>query len=102
MMIPEQYAAYDCADYFASERFTHGHYDEAAHVTTFYAAEDVTEHTELGLLVVGRPGADGIEWGYRRGESGLWAYYPIGRVFAYLAPTVAALCDGWYAGRITV
>jgi hypothetical protein len=102
MAIPEQYTAYECADYFASERFTHGYFDETSQMTIIYAAADLAEHSELGFLAVGRPGVDGMEWGYRRGESGLWAYYPIGREFMYLAPTVAALVDGWYSGAIVV
>ncbi len=99
-MIPAGYVIYECADYFES-RFVRGFYDELAHLTTFFPAEQLTERTELEFFVVGRPGVDGIEWGYRRGHSGLWAYYPIAGEFVFLAPTVTALFDGWYSGQIT-
>ena len=99
-MIPERFKAYACADYFDSKRFAAGHHDETAHLTTFYAAVDVAERLDSSFLAVGRPGVDGIEWGYRRGKPGLWAYYPITGEFKYLAPTVAALFEGWYSGRI--
>ncbi len=99
-MIPEAYKTYECADYFES-RFVRGYYDESAHLTTFLPTDQLSERTEREFLVVGRPGVDGIEWGYRRGHSGLWAYYPITCEFEYLAPTVTALFDGWYSGQIT-
>ena len=101
-VIPERYQPYACADYFESERFTRGFYDETAQQQTFYPAAELVEHPVLDFLAVGRPGVDGIEWGYRRNEAGLWAYYPITDEFEYLASTVAELFEGWYAGRITV
>ena len=45
---------------------------------------------------------DGINWGYRRGNSGLWAWYPIDAEFRYLAPTTEALLDGWFSGSINM
>ena len=45
---------------------------------------------------------DGIDWGYRRGQAGLWAWYPTDGEFLWLAPTVEALLQGWLAGTITV
>ena len=101
-VIPERYQSYECTAYFESERFTRGFYDEAAHLHTFYPAAELVEHPALGFLAIGRPGVGGIEWGYRRGQTGLWAYYPTTGEFEHLAPTVAELFEGWYAGRITV
>jgi len=101
-VIPERYRVYPCGDYFGSPQFTRGYFDEEAQFTTFYAAADVVEYPALGFLAIGGPGVDGIEWGYRCGESGLWAYYPITSEFVYLAPTVAALFEGWSSGRINV
>lgn len=100
-MIPEAFKTYNCADYFES-RFIHGFYDEQAHLTIILPVDQLSERSDLHFLVVGRPGVDGIEWGYRHGHSGLWAYYPISRKFEFLAPTVTALFDGWYSGQITV
>lgn len=102
MKIPEQFTDYDCRDYFDSDKFTHGHYDQHAHCWTFHAAADVREHPEVRFLAIGGPGCDGIEWGYRKGQSGLWAFYPIEHRFELLAPTLAELFDGWYSQRITV
>ena len=52
--------------------------------------------------MIGRPGVDGIEWGYRRGLRGLWAHYPIENRFVHLASTAQELRDGYASGRITV
>jgi hypothetical protein len=55
---------------------------------------------EISLLAVGGPGVDGIPWGYRRGEPGLWAYYPIEMEFTYVAATVTALVETWASGKL--
>jgi hypothetical protein len=102
MEIPERLKGYDCRDYFDSEKFTRGRYDERAQFWTFYAASDVREYPELEFLAVGSPGCDGIEWGYRKGQPGLWAFYPIEQRFESLAPTLAELFDGWNSDRIAV
>ena len=102
MEIPEQFKDYDCRDYFDSDKFTRGFYDEHAQFWTFYAAAAVVEHPELEFLAVGAPGCDGLEWGYRKGHTGLWVFYPIEQRFQLLAPTLAELFDGWYSERITV
>jgi hypothetical protein len=56
---------------------------------------EVYEDTELEFLVVGRSGSDGIDFGFRKGYSGLWAFYPIDQEFRPVASTVAELVDGW-------
>ena len=45
---------------------------------------------------------DGIGFGYRRGEDGIWAYYPMEDTYKYLAPTVARFLDDWFAEKLTV
>jgi hypothetical protein len=102
MEIPERFKDYDCRDYFDSDKLTRGCFDERAQLWTFYAAADVSEHPELEFLAVGRPGCDGLEWGYRKRKPGLWVFYPIERRFRFIAPTLAQLFDGWYSERITV
>lgn len=67
MEIPEHLEGFKCSDFFSSERFTRGFYDETACLWTFYPVEDLPEHPALEFLAVGRPGGDGIEWGYRKG-----------------------------------
>jgi hypothetical protein len=65
-------------------------------------AADVEEREPSGSLVVGRPGVDAIEFGYRKGLRGLWAYYPIDQEFVLMAPTVTELVEGWLSGRLSV
>jgi hypothetical protein len=94
MQIPEQFKDYDCRDYFDSDKFARGVYDEQARFWTFYIATDVIERPELEFLAVGSPGCDGLEWGYRKGSPGLWVFYPIEQRFQLLAPTLAELFEG--------
>jgi len=100
--IPERFSDYSCADYFDSDTFTRGVWHEPSQLWVIVPADKVAERRELEFLVVGRPGCDGIEFGYRKGLDGLWVYYPIGREFRLLAPNVAELVVGWFGGSITV
>lgn len=102
MEIPEPFSDYRCADYFASNTFNRGVRDEQSQLWVIVGANDVVEHSELEFLVVGRPGCDGIKFGYRKRYDGLWAYYPIGREFTFVAPSISTLVEGWLAGSITV
>lgn len=102
MEIPQQFHDYRCADYFASDMFARGVWDEQSQLWVIVASDDVVERPELEFLVVGRPGCDGIEFGYRKGHDGLWAYYPIDGEFALVAPSISTLVNDWLAGNVTV
>jgi hypothetical protein len=102
MNIPERFCCYRCSDYFSSDQFTGGVRSESEQLLLVVSADEVVERPDLELLVIGRPGVDGIEFGYRKGHDGLWAYYPIGREFVLIAATVGTLVEGWLSGRIKV
>ncbi len=53
-------------------------------------------------LCVGGPGVDGIEFGYLKGKSGIYAYYPIVDEYSFLADSADELIKGWIESRITV
>lgn len=63
---------------------------------------DLIVRADIDFLVIGRPGVDGIEFGYRRGMDGIWAYFPMLQEWTRVAESTADLVDGWYGGRITV
>jgi hypothetical protein len=102
MDVPRRWRSYDCTDYFASSLARTGWYDEESRCQYIEPASSVREDPARELLVIGRPGVDGIEWGYRRGLRGLWAHYPIENRFVHLASTAQELRDGYATGRITV
>ena len=102
MDIPEHFRNYNCSDYFDSEQFTSGVWSESEQLRLILAASEIIERPDLEFLVVGRPGVDGIEFGYRKGYDGIWAYYPIGREFSRVSPSVSILVEGWLAGNIKV
>jgi hypothetical protein len=52
------------------------------------------------LFAIGRPGVDGIAFGYRRGHGGIWAFYPIGREFVRVADSTSDLVERWRSNRI--
>lgn len=99
--VPERWRGFGCADYFSSALAQHGYWDEAGQYWYVWPADRVYEAADHPFLVIGGPGVDGIDWGYRAALSGLWAYYPIGREYVWLAPTAEALVEGWRSGNIT-
>ncbi len=107
MDIPTHLSKYDCRDYFASELATDGCWSEDEQlwmIVPFTEAEEIADFDghPLNFLQVGRPGVDGIAFGYRLGEPGFWAYYPIERDFQLVAPTVQDFLKGWSTGQITL
>lgn len=102
MAIPEHFRDYKCSEYFGSEQFTRGVWSDSEQLRLIVAADEVAERPDLEFLVVGRPGVDGIEFGYRKNHDGIWAYYPISREFSKVASSVNDLVEGWFAGRIKV
>lgn len=102
MGVPEKWQAYDCSDYFQSPLAELGWWDQRGQCWYIETAGGVCEDVARGFLVIGRPGVDGIEWGYRRGHQGIWAYYPVEDAFVLIARSADALREGYDSGRITV
>ena len=100
--VPKRWRGFGCSDYFGSSLAEGGYWDEAGQYWYVWPSNRVYESADRQLLVIGGPGVDGIDWGYRADQTGLWAYYPIGQEFVWLAPTADALVQGWRAGAITV
>ena len=100
MTVPVHLRGYPCDDYFASEFANQGYWDEPSQLMLIVPASEVKVLSEVSFLVIGRPGIDGIEFGYRAGHTGLWAYYPIDQAFVLLAPTVANLVAAFESGKL--
>jgi hypothetical protein len=87
---------------FAVETFpASGYYSE---LDQFWILRPVLEwvlHEEEAWLDVGGPGCDGIAWALRRGQDGVFAYYPIGGEFVWKAVDAPSLIWGWQDGKIT-
>lgn len=102
METPTHLRDFQCDDYFASRWAEAGCWDETSQLMLVIPADDVQVRTALDFLVIGRPGVDGIEFGYRRRLRGVWAYYPIDDEFVVVATTTADLVERYTTGRITV
>jgi hypothetical protein len=94
------WSRYQCGDYLASRWADVGYWDESSLVMLIVPGVEVEE--TRNLLVVGHPGVDGIQFGYRVGHPGLWAYKPIGREVSFMAATVADLVEKWVSGELSV
>jgi hypothetical protein len=100
--VPQRWRGYPCDDYFGDGWAERGLFDRASQTLVIVPLAEVYEYTENRFLAVGRSGGDGIDFGYREGQLGLWAFYPIEREFKYMAATVAELAEGWCSGRLNV
>lgn len=102
MNVPEAFQAYSCQEYFADGWADRGHFDELSQTWVIVPHAEIYEAADIEFLAVGRSGWDGIDFGYRKEQPGLWAFYPIDRDFKYMASTVAELVEGWCSGRLFV
>ena len=102
MEIPEQYRRYACADYFAGGWASRGHFDDYSQTLVIAPITKAYEDRTSGFFAIGRSGSDGIDFCYRLGYKGLWAYYPIEKEFRFMAPTVAELVAAYCSGELKV
>jgi hypothetical protein len=100
--IPDGYAAYKCGDYFQGAWWLDGYFDDYSQTMVIVPWDETYEVEETGFFAVGCSGADGIDFGYRKNHSGLWAFYPIEEEFKFMADSIRALVDDWCSGRLTV
>ena len=77
-------------------------FHEPSQTFVISTADQVYEEPESDFLAIGRSGGDGIDFGYRKGIDGLWAFYPIERDFKLMAKSVAELAEAWCAGKLCV
>lgn len=99
---PDAWREFDCADYCASPLAFTGWWDEPGQIWYVEPAPRSYVDTAIQMLVVGRPGVDGLVWGYRRGLPGIWVYYPLDGHYRQVAWTIDELRDGYSSGGIVV
>lgn len=102
MEVPSRWRCYDCADYDHSPLAANGWWNERARCWYVEPSGQLREDAEREFLVIGRPGVDGIEWAYRRGRRGVWAYYPFDVDFVNFARSASELLDSFRSGTTTV
>lgn len=101
-VMPARWAPYHCEEYFSGGWSVRGHFDELSQASVVLPLREAYEDLEIPLLVVGRPGVDGIDFGYRSGFTGLWAWVPMQRDYRLMAPTLDELVRGWCSGSLSV
>jgi hypothetical protein len=100
--IPEQFRDYPCSEYFVDGWSERGHFDEESQTLVIAPLAEAYEDLDIAFFAVGRSGCGGIDFGYRRGQAGLWAYYPIDQEFVPIAPTIAELVMQWHSGKVVL
>ena len=100
-VVPSRWLGYHCEEYFSEGWAERGHFDQFSQTPVIDPYAEVYEDVDHQFLVVGHSGGDGIDFGYRNGHTGLWAY-PIDGEFKFMADTVAELVEGWCSGRLSV
>lgn len=79
-----------------------GYYSEAEYNWLLRPSDKWEIRDEGAWLEVGGPGVDGISFALRRGEEGIFAYYPFDGEFVWKAKDGESLVAGWIAGTIKV
>ena len=102
MEVPERYCDYLCAEYFAAGWSERGYYDEHSQMWVILNSGEAYEERDIDFFAVGTSGCDGIDFGYRKGLAGIWAFYPIEREFTLKAATIAELVARWCSGDLKV
>jgi len=102
MDVPERWREYSCEEYFYDGWSVRGHLDERTQTWVIHALAEAYEEAEFEFFAVGRSGWDGIDFGYRKGHTGLWAFYPIDCEFKFMASTVTELVEAWCSSRLNV
>ena len=89
-----------CAEYFKSYR--DGRFHERSQLWFILPIQDISIDPRRSALVVGSAGADSIDFCFRRGHAGVWAYYPYENEWVLKANSLAELERGWLEGTIGV
>jgi hypothetical protein len=100
--VPIELQEYCCLDYFQSELSEYGHWDDGAELWLILPAGQIEVQPTLEFLAVGRPGVDGITFGYRKGHKGFWAYHPFDEEYQFLAPSIQEFVREWETGGISI
>jgi hypothetical protein len=85
------FTAYRCGDYLESPYAREGYYSAPDQWWVVLPKEqaveicDISDNSPLGFLKIGCPGIDGVSFGYRRDEEGIWSYDPILNEFLKIA-----------------
>ncbi|MDB5430968.1 MAG: hypothetical protein JWP35_2084 [Caulobacter sp.] len=82
--------------------YSAGRYDAVGHLWFIRPQGSITIEGELGALVVGDAGCDGITFCLRKGLEGVWAFYPIDSCWERIATNLRELECGWLDGSISV
>ena len=90
----------EAAEYFAY--FSKGRFDDVGKYGFIYSRDQARTSEDGERLYIGRAGVDGIEFVFRRGSPGVWAYYPIEGDYMLKAENIATFEAGWRSGEITV
>ncbi len=99
---PQRWRGYACDEYFTDNWWEPPPDDSADSCGCLYDLAHIHEDSTHGFLAIGTSSCDGIHFGYRQRQPGLWVYYPVEDFFKNVANTVAELVVGWRNGTVSV
>ncbi|MCT7376901.1 hypothetical protein [Chelativorans salis] len=89
-----------CEEYFRD--YSEGYFDEGGQMWYIRKRKGVEIAPQRSALIIGDAGVDGVDFCFRVGMMGVWAYYPYEAEHRRLAPSVRQFLDEWLSGSITV
>ncbi len=111
-IVPRRWINYRCDEYFADDWWYPEEYDRKNHlwdgIPESHLWNGVFDYTRMyedpqyAFLAIAGSGCDGVDFGYRQGCEGLWALYRGEDYYKLMAPSIAALRDGWCGGTLSI
>lgn len=94
---PRCWFGYRCDEYFANGWWNPEHAESQDNDGCIRPCSWIYEVPREEFLAIGTSGCDGIDFGYRKSERGLWAYYPGEAYCKPMAETLAELSRNFRA-----
>ena len=82
--------------------YAKGRFHESAQLQYIYPIDGVHESGDGTALFIGRAGANSIEFAFRKGYPGIWAWHPMEKRWDRIADDLPSFHKGWLDGSVTV
>ena len=93
MKLPSGLRDTGCTEYFRD--YKAGRYDDESQIWYISPEPEVYICSETSCLVIGRPGVDFIEFCFRPGHTGVWAFSPFEGEWTRIAESLRDLERKW-------
>ena len=92
---------FSCVEYLNNFAQT-GYFDKSSFLDLIYPLVDAKPINNNQFFEIGRADVDGIVFGYRANQQGIWAFYPISHHYKFMTASLNDFIQQWQNGILTV